>query len=263
MASEKIFMGYQAEGAWFQQIAAELGMSPFELWESESSGLLSLVTSVDEREAGHIDAGLRGNASLRVDYDPATMIVMQVAVSVGGQSAYLWQGSMSADEFLREDWPVEQVYGSAFADSLWVGGGGATTFAGAGNDIIEMNGCSAGEFVTAFGEEGQDAFVVSGFGNVVIGDYQAGEKILFSDYDSMAALVEDFAGVGPAAGVGFTLNFQNDWGEDWSLTIENFSIDNMRIEDLLADEGSGWGIYGPYIEAMGVSAQALSDEYVF
>lgn len=241
-------MGYATAGQWVQRVAAELGMTPRQFMEADID-VFQLLLAVDTPENGLIRGSFRGGMSWEVRYDPATITVTSVKMYLDGALAVEWSGTMTAQQFLDDDWPETLVYGSAQPDVLWAVNG--TIRAGSGNDIVELDG-NAGNAIVAYGEAGQDAFVIkSATGNhITLADYQPGEKILFEDYDSFEMLASDFRGVEYAAH-GFTAHF--GWGADtWSLTIEGASVEQMRLEDLLVGQAGNDAVYAPLMSALGI-----------
>lgn len=254
MNIETYYVGNEVTFAWLRKAAAALGISPAALFYEFN--LLELVDSVSAPAHGQLSATLLGGASLHLNYDPDALMVSRVELHIEGRLAYAWTGHMSAQDFLDDYYPVDVVYGSNGSD--WLYAGDATAYGGAGNDVIQM-----GDYQSiAYGGAGMDAFEVWSSGHRIIRDYAAGEKILFSDYDSLAALAADFIGLSDAAGGGFTLHFRSPYGGgQWSLTLENVAPDAAILGNFVFGMEGGWQVYGEGLQALGITHQMMGDGF--
>lgn len=232
--------------SWFKSLAQSLGVSPLELYE-DGVDLLRIVTSVTQTSPGEVVGHLIGGVTLHVRYDPQTLVVHRVEYYYNNALVTSWEGSMSVQQFLADDYPVDVRYGSQYADVLYIDAG--TVYAGDGNDVIQLEGG------VAYGEGGMDVFEVSNWGHMTIKDYQTGEKILFPDYANLGQLAADFVGVTQAAG-GFTLNFSTQ-GRHWSLTFENTALDTRLLDDFLFGREGTIQVYGPILAQVGLDLSAL------
>ncbi len=243
-------------GLYFQQAATELGTTPLQLWES-GFDLRQALVSLNLAQ-GQLTASFRGGASMNMRYDPATMTVTQIELYHQGQLFYEWSGAMSGKEFLCSswpDWPKDIAYGNPEANLLSVRQN-ATVYADSGNDVIQMEDNAA-----AFGQAGQDVFAlehVNDGGQLRIADYELGERIYFSMYESMEELGAAFQGVSDVTANRFTLHFAQQYGLHWSLTIEGVGLNEFAAQQnflggivLVGVEG-GNAVYGPVMQAMGL-----------
>jgi hypothetical protein len=234
------------EGRVFQDVAAALSMTPRQLWENDVD-IFQLLEAVESPAPGQLHGIFKAGITMDVSYDPATLTVTHVRLYHNGQLAVEFSGAMTAEAFLYGDWPAD-VYGSNGDDYLFVDGANKV-FAGAGNDIIELEGSAVG-----YGQGGADTFVVmSGQGDhITIADYQPGEKILFYSYDDWQSLVSSFQGVSESGPTGFTLQFGGPGYPQWSLTIQGTPLEQMRVEDLLVGQAAHDQVYAPVYAAFGL-----------
>ncbi len=247
-----IYVGYATEGQYFQRLAAQLGMTPQQLWNG-GWNVFDMMVSFEIPTPGQLTASFQGGLLMNVQYDPVTVTVHQLELSYEGQLAYRWQGTMSDHDFLSDVWHSQTVYGSPYADWFFIDRGG-TGYGGDGNDVIELE-----DNATAYGGAGQDAFDLIGFfagSNFHIADYQPGEKILFSMFESFEELAAAFQGVSGVTANGFTIHFDMPYGPNFSVTIEGVSLEqfsrsNLQEVVLVGVQGEQ-ELYAPVMQAFGI-----------
>lgn len=145
-------------------------------------------------------SGLGGNDNLEGGLGPDVLDggsgtdTASYAGAPAGVTASLGQSSGNTGEAAGDTYTsVENLTGSAFADTL-TGDGNANTIDGGGsNDVITGNG--GNDFL--FGSAGNDMFVFqAGFGDDTIGDFEAGAAVgdvieidssLFADFATVQA----------------------------------------------------------------------------
>lgn len=248
-------VGYTEIGAWFQRIAAELGQTPLAFFMQSGKYLgFNPITQVKgfSIEDGLLTAQLRGDVTLTAHFVPQTLTVTRIVYSHNGKTAFEWAGQMTAEQFLTDDWPPTTYYGSGQADIIEAFGGDLI-YGGAGQDLLVLSGGSA----KVYGQADTDTFIIDGFGELSIGDYQPGEKIMFEGYESLAELAADFKGV-QTTGNGFRLLFKGAYTPQWSLSFENLSMEQLRLEDLaFGTDATRVGVYQQVFAAFGLDITAL------
>lgn len=247
------YVGYVAEGQYLQRLAAELGLTPLELIESDWN-LFDMMLDYDFPAPGQVTVNFRAGLSMSVQYDPATLTITSADVYYQGQPIYNWRGQMTVEQLVTDDWPETVIYGSDSADYLEIENG--TIYAGGGNDIIQIFGNSV-----VYGGAGREDYAIeyAGHGdNIRIADYQLGERIYFSAYDDFTTLAQSLRGVSATAN-GFSAQFAAPWpgGSVWTLTIEGVSLDQFAQQGdinqiLLTGVAGEEAIYAPLWQAIGL-----------
>jgi len=253
---ERHHIGYVQIGQYYRQLAAELGLDREALYEDDFDHLFDIDTLVSWSipTPGQLQAQFLAGMTMDVRYEPTSLTVTEVWMSLQGRLAYEWSGAMSAQAFLDGYWPVDLSYGSPSADLLFIENG--TAYAGNGNDILQMGGNAV-----AYGQGGRDVFALEYVGhgnNLRIADYEMGERIYFAMYDSVDELIAAFQGVSDVSANRFTLHFAQRFGPHWSLTVEGAGLEpfaaqpNLLGEIVLVGLEGAERVYAPVMEAFGI-----------
>lgn len=231
---------------YIQQLAADLGTTVTGL---STPNLSNLYRPEVEYKDDYIVEHFPGGMDWEIVQDPSTYTVTNFRVLFNGSLFCEVQGLMTPEELSSGEWPVTTIHGSNKDDWFFIGNG-VTGYGGGGNDILELQGGAI-----AYGGPGLDGYHLAYFGDggqMRIADYEAGEKILFSMYDSFDELASAFKGVTNDAN-GFTVHFGQPDGTQWSLAIEGTPLEAMRLEDLLVGDAGLEQLYAPLWEALGIA----------
>ena len=243
--TESSFGGYALAATLMKRLALDKGLTVEQLFDSDLD-FLDFYLSHSFTQPGRVEGSFSGGMTFGVNFTGDFTTITRIEVRLDGTLGYLWTGSMSAAAFLADEWPVSVSNGSDAPDWLFVNNGN-TVFGLGGNDIIDIYGSGA-----VSGGLGQDAFVFSvNQGNVTVRDYQVGEKLVFDNYASLAQLVAQVTGISAAAGGGSKVDFGGANQPSWSLTFENFSLDALRVEDILVGVTGVNTVFAPLDAAFG------------
>lgn len=244
---------YQQLGAFVRSATEKHGA---EVFDNDSFEVLTVSTSTVaiKHKHGGIET-IFGRFDFSSDAALLASPIVKIEHSVNDQGAWAWEGEMTVQNFLNDNWPNEQQFGNE-SDNLMETYSGSPVIAGAGNDFIVFNW--GGE---AAGGEGNDAFILrnrGGYSEAVVLDYQHGDKILFPEFTSTQALVSSVTALRFTEN-GFAIDFTAPTGP-WSVVFANLEVNQLREEDIRVGDNA-WIAMQPLIEAFG--SKAVLQDWLF